>query len=371
MLNSSYYIKSKIFNIEKNKIFYKNWIFLALTNEFKNEDSAIVKSIFNQEIIITKKNNFFKAFLNICPHRFNKILEKDKSFSSKKFRCSYHGWCFNLDGNLEKIPFNKKLYGLDEKKINLFSINIKVIGNFIFVNFLNNQKKFNGQFSKKLIKEIEDISKKISDFSFFSTERKFNWKLIMENLRDPLHPLFLHPKTLLKTVKFSTPGIPKWLPVFLLPMRFASFGGPDSSITSPDYQKYFVSKWNAGNKYHNYHLFPNLHIACPDNGCTFIIENYIPIDENNTKINIFFLFTKHSMKNDQFELFKKKLLNDALIVYEEDFLMLENIQKNLNRNLDLFPTNGKYERLILRFHGIYIRLMGVFAYLYYYIRKLI
>ena len=371
MLNSSYYKKNKIFNIEKNKIFYKNWIFLALTNEFKNDDSAIVKSIFNQEIIITKKNNFFKAFLNICPHRFNKILEKDKSFSSKKFRCSYHGWCFNLDGNLEKIPFNKKLYGLDEKKINLFSINVKVIGNFIFANFSNNQKKVNSQFSKKLIKDIENISKKITDFNFFSIKRKFNWKLIMENLRDPLHPIFLHSKTLLKTVKFSLPGIPKLLPVLFLPTRFASFGGPDTSIVNLDYEKYFTSKWNAGNKYHNYHLFPNLHIACPDNGCTFIVENYVPIDENNTQINIFFLYTKHSMNKEEFKIFKKKLFNDAISVYEEDFSMLENIQTNFKENLNIFPINGKYERLILRFHGIYIRMMGFGRYIYYYLRKLI
>lgn len=363
MLSTNYYSDKAIFNLEKEKIFLKNWVFFGLINEFTNKNNIIKKKVFGVDVIITKNKNLFKAFLNICPHRFNKILDTDSTLHSEnQIRCKYHGWCFNLDGSIKKIPLKDQLYQKNFEKLSLNRINIKIVGNFIFLNFSKRKENIEAQFSKKILKFLFDISKKINEFEIIELKRNFNWKLIIENLRDPLHPLFLHPTSLLKNIKFSTPGIPKWLPIFFLRKKYISYGGPDTEINNPSYENLFIDRWSAKNKYHNYHLFPNLHIACPDNGCTFLIENFIPISSNKTLIQIYYVYTKHRMDNKTFEEFKSKQFSSSMKVYNEDFNLIEKIQNNLDSNIYLHPHNGKYERMILRFHGFYLRKIGIFKY---------
>ena len=316
------------------------------------------------EVIVAKENDNLYCYLNVCPHRFSPLIDEAINICSKKtLTCKYHGWTFNLDGSVKKIPFNSKLYNKNLKNLSLKRISIDCIGKFIFINFNNSKKKISNQFSKNIINNLKNISDHITDYSLISQNKKFNWKLIIENLRDPLHPLFLHSKTLLKSVNCEIPSVPRWLPVFFLPMKYISFGGPDSKIKKANYENNFTYRWDAKNRYHNYHLFPNFHLACADNGCTFVLENYVPLDEEVTKIEIFYLYTKHNMDKESFIDFKEKLFKTSMEVYIEDFNILENIQKNISESQSMLPGNGKYERLILRFHGVYIRAIGLTKYL--------
>ena len=69
------------------------------------------------------------------------------------------------------------------------------------------------------------------------------------------------------------------------------------------------------------------------------------------------------MDKETFIDFKERLFKTSMEVYIEDFNILENIQKNISESLSMLPGNGKYERLILRFHGVYIRTLGLTKYL--------
>jgi hypothetical protein len=51
------------------------------------------------------------------------------------------------------------------------------------------------------------------------------------------------------------------------------------------------------------------------------------------------------------------LKENALKVYEEDFKVLESVQKAL-KNGSQIQKSGAYERLIIRMHKIYLKQMG-------------
>ena len=62
MLSTNYYSDKAIFNLEKEKIFLKNWVFFGLINEFTNKNNIIKKKVFGVDVIITKNKNLFNAF---------------------------------------------------------------------------------------------------------------------------------------------------------------------------------------------------------------------------------------------------------------------------------------------------------------------
>jgi phenylpropionate dioxygenase-like ring-hydroxylating dioxygenase large terminal subunit len=358
MLSSNYYSCEKIFNQERKNIFFKYWIFAGFTFEF-TKNKIIKKNILGIDLFFTFDGKEHRVFLNQCPHRFSELVA-DEQCDRNLITCPYHGWSFKLNGDVNNIPFNQELYNLNPNNIGLHSLKLSVVGKFIFINFAKRPIHITKQFSKKIISEITSISIHIEEFHSVIQLRSFNWKLIIDNLRDPLHPLFVHKKTLMNSVKSGLPGIPKWIPSFLLNIKSLSFGGLDVQIRKPDYAKFFKNPWKCNDRYYNLHLFPNVHIASADNGSSFVVEFFEPISTNQTRIFISYALTKHRLGNKRLIQLLDGLKKSSNLVYEEDFALLEKIQSKMNKNFIIMPINGIYERMISRFHSVYLRILKFF-----------
>ncbi len=333
------------------KIFLNHWIFFCLTQEFDGNGSYVRKNIYGHNIFVRKNENGFMAFLNRCPHRFHPIVTDDIGYTN--LVCPYHYWAFRDDGSLRGIPYEKECYQYTERDkscIRLRTVALKQEGSLLFINFSKRPRPLSEQFQPYLISEVRALSDCFSQYRKIVFRRKFNWKLIQENLRDGLHPAFLHSKTLLNSIKFAPPAIPKEVPIQLLGIKDMSYGGPDVDLTSEfAFKKYFKHPWVCEARYYNFHLFPSAHIAAPDGGNTFILENFIPVSPNQTDIEIYFVLTKNEFSEDDANKVYDSLIKNALAVYEEDFLALESIQSAV-QGPKSYPINGNYERLITRFH---------------------
>tara|TARA_B100000900_G_scaffold390901_1_gene385005 strand:- start:338 stop:706 length:369 start_codon:yes stop_codon:yes gene_type:complete len=68
--------------------------------------------ISNQEYVIWKKKNDYIVQSNICTHRCAPLSEGYIDNCSGNLRCSYHGWEFDVNGDVVDIPqepeFKKK-----------------------------------------------------------------------------------------------------------------------------------------------------------------------------------------------------------------------------------------------------------------------
>lgn len=359
MLTSSYYTDQGIFEREQQKIFSKLWIFFGLSNELDGPSRQLRKTVAGQDIIVRETDKQLFAFVNRCPHRGHPIISDDTS--RKKLVCPYHGWSFKEDGGLQQIPFEQECYQFSKKtleRISLTKVHVTRIGKLIFVNLADRPVSIDKQFSPALQKQLENISNHFSDFKKLVTTQAFNWKLIQENLRDGLHPFFLHNKTLMQAIKPTLPAAKRRSTFARL--QKVSFGGPDVSLThsfDPSLAGLF-EPFPAEGRYHNYLLFPTLHLALADGGYTFVLENYVPTDASETKVEVYFLMSKNSLmpeeKNELFARLEKK----AMEIYQEDFQALIDIQSAM-QNTDTLYKLGIYENAILRFQSVYLRQLNL------------
>jgi nitrite reductase/ring-hydroxylating ferredoxin subunit len=360
MLNSNFYCSPRVFEKEVNNLFKRQWIFFGLTLEFDSDDSFVRKSIIGVDVFITKKNNLYRGFINQCPHRFHPIVQHEKG--KTHLTCSYHCWSFHDNGQLKNIPYNEPCYKFKNNEfesIRLKSFNVEVIGNFIFICFNQKPRSIQKQFKQKLMDDFRSLSLKVKSYKKITLTKKFNWKLIQENLRDGLHPIFLHKDTLLNAVEFSPPGNPEIIPSPLLRLKYVSYGGPDVPLTETfKYQDEFQDPWPCDSRYYNFWGFPNLHIAGADGGYTFVLENYLPLSPFETQCDIYFLLTSNTLSEKLKDVFLETLEVDALKVYEEDFAVLEAIQASINPHSPLNPNHGRFEESILLFHRAYLKYTG-------------
>ena len=100
---SKWYHSKKIFDLENKMIFLKSWHLVGSEGILKNPGDALIEEVSNQPIIIIKQHdNSLKAFFNVCQHRGGPLLTKNKCI--KALQCKYHGWIYNLNGELKKGP---------------------------------------------------------------------------------------------------------------------------------------------------------------------------------------------------------------------------------------------------------------------------
>ena len=90
-------------DLEVEKVWRRTWQFACFEEDIPNVGDYTLYEIAGICIIVTRSGQQeFSAFYNACRHRGAALV--DKSGSRKRFVCPYHGWTYDLRGNLVDVP---------------------------------------------------------------------------------------------------------------------------------------------------------------------------------------------------------------------------------------------------------------------------
>jgi phenylpropionate dioxygenase-like ring-hydroxylating dioxygenase large terminal subunit len=192
-----------IYQLEVENIFAKTWYFLGHESELEESGSYVTRWIVNDPILLVRNTNGeIKAFLNSCAHRGPQLCTSD--FGKKKtFTCPYHGWTFNLDGDLIGIVAGNKVYGeeMDKSEWGLRPIpRMEIYKGLIFANLDPSAESLEDYLGD--MKWYLDIILSRSDQGLevrgvpHRWVVKANWKNTAENfMADPYHVQSVHRST--------------------------------------------------------------------------------------------------------------------------------------------------------------------------------
>jgi phenylpropionate dioxygenase-like ring-hydroxylating dioxygenase large terminal subunit len=79
---------------------------VAHVSQLQSVGSCLVYDALGVPIVVTRnREGELRAMLNVCRHRGTRLVE-DTGFckARKGFHCRYHGWTYDLDGNLTQVP---------------------------------------------------------------------------------------------------------------------------------------------------------------------------------------------------------------------------------------------------------------------------
>ena len=111
MIPANVYNDADIFQLEKEHIFERSWIFLAHESEIPEPGDYVVRRILEDSFIVVRdESGEVRVLFNMCLHRGMQICRAEMGNASH-FRCSYHGWSYRNDGKLVGLPFHAEAYG--------------------------------------------------------------------------------------------------------------------------------------------------------------------------------------------------------------------------------------------------------------------
>ncbi|MFO0997255.1 MAG: aromatic ring-hydroxylating dioxygenase subunit alpha [Alphaproteobacteria bacterium] len=185
------YLSQAFYDREVERMFHKVWNFLGREDEIPNPGDYMTFDLFGEPVIVLRdREGQLRAFANTCRHRGAKMIEGKGN--CRAIACPYHGWIYNLKGELtgtagmEKTKnFDRKLYGLPQLMIDTWD-------GFIFVSFdpkIVPLRTYLGNFTE----EMAPYGFK----DYVLTRRKeyileCNWKLFLENAMEEYHTPVVH-----------------------------------------------------------------------------------------------------------------------------------------------------------------------------------
>ncbi len=352
ILQPNFYLSSEYFNLENEKIFKTSWLFGCFTTEISEKNDFIIKKFPFGEIVIRNFNGEFKAFFNICAHRFSKLFLANKGNSI--IECPYHGWRYNDQGKAQVIPNKKECFGIDfsSDRYSLIFLDTSVCGKFIFVRFNTEPSQPSlSEFLGNMYDYLNEVSRKMGDKI---DENKMsigsNWKLIIENSLEDYHLNCVHKETLAKLLS------PKYHSQFNDNTSSTNIELLEGSGEKMKKMSVFFEHSSHAEGYQHEFIFPNLAVATT-NGVSFFVQEAIPVTADQTT------YVSHGFltpfKTNISEVIKIQISNQFKttnqIVFKEDAEICEGIQIALKSAVSLQGIMGTREERILHFQNRYLK----------------
>ena len=329
------YLNDEYFKIEREKVFFNNWIVVGVSSSVPEVGDAKPFNLMGIPLLILRdKNNKIKVFHNVCSHR-GMILVKEECKLKNTIRCPYHSWSYNFNGELIATPHVggmniHETEGFIKSKSNLKEISTHVWMDLIFINVNKNKKDFEGsidplekQWSKFISKEDQKLIRHARDFGYFNMQVKSNWKLAIENYCESYHLPWVHPElNRVSNLKdhyhiedlaetFSGQGSNKYSQQFDGNKKLSTFPNwPNDLYQNSEY----VS------------LFPNVMLGIHvDHFYAFWLE---PLSNNNTREHFEMYYVgDESASSDEYKEIRKKNFAFWQEVMNEDVAAIEGMQK--------------------------------------------
>ena len=111
MIPAHVYNDRDVFELEKERVFGRAWLFLGHESEIPAPGDYVVRRILEDSFILNRgEDGVVRAHFNMCLHRGMQVCRAEMGNASH-FRCPYHGWTYRNDGRLAGLPFYREAYG--------------------------------------------------------------------------------------------------------------------------------------------------------------------------------------------------------------------------------------------------------------------
>lgn len=186
-----------IFEQEMECIFARAWHFLCHDSQIPRAGDFFETPVGRDSVLTVRQpDGTIKALLNTCAHRGNAVCRAEEG-NTKAFMCTYHGWTYDLAGNLIGVPDFDLFYKgeLDKSQHGLRQVaQLDIYHGFIFATFdgaapgLEDYLGATGRLGIDLIaaRDVE-IVPGVQKFTI-----DCNWKLAVDNVFDWYHAQITH-----------------------------------------------------------------------------------------------------------------------------------------------------------------------------------
>lgn len=195
------YTREDVYAAERANIFMGAvWHYLCLEVELPKPGDYRATHVGDVPVVVARDlDGSLNAFENRCAHRGALLCHKPCGHGAK-IACVYHGWEYDLKGNLTSVTFQNGIAGKggmpadfrreDHKRR---ALRVETFAGLVFGTFSAETPPLDTYLGPEIRHWIKRVMcKPIKVLGYGSQILQNNWKLYAENVKDPYHASLLH-----------------------------------------------------------------------------------------------------------------------------------------------------------------------------------
>src|SRR5688572_8517682 len=192
VIERAMFADEEIFEQEMEQIFARCWLFVAHDVMIPNPGDFYLNFIGKDRVIVVRdKEGQPQVLINSCRHRGNAVCRAEEGHATS-FMCTYHGWTYDLKGNLVGVPGFKEVYheDLNREEWGLIkAAHVASYGGLIFATMDPDAPplmEFLGEIGKIGI-DYFNLSQPAESVGVSKWSIDCNWKFAVDNVMDWYH----------------------------------------------------------------------------------------------------------------------------------------------------------------------------------------
>ena len=202
----SVYTADQLHQRELERLFYRgHWCYVGLEAEIPNPGDFKRTAIGERSVILVRDaQGELRVVENVCAHRGMQFC-RERHGNRTSFICPYHQWSYNLQGQLQGVPFRRgvkqdgRVNGgmpadFDMAQHSLTTLKVACRGGAVFASFDAGVESFEDYLGPAITPYFDRLfnGRKLKILGYNRQRIPGNWKLMQENIKDPYHPGLLH-----------------------------------------------------------------------------------------------------------------------------------------------------------------------------------
>jgi choline monooxygenase len=341
-LPASWYTDPAVATLERERVFRRAWQYVGRAEQLARVGDCITAEVADVPVVVVRGEQGLRGLVNVCRHRQHLVVSG--AGNHQALRCPYHGWCYDLDGNLRSAPRAERECGFDLAALSLLPVQVDTWGPFVFAN-LEAAALPLAHYLGALPAAVARNGLALDRLKFLRREEwrvAANWKVLIDNFLECYHCPLAHPG--FSSVVDVSPGAYaletfEWSSGQSAPAR----GGPGAA---------YDARGEVKAQY--YHLWPNFSLSTHPGHLNLILHVWLPDGPDATRG-----FTERYFGPDVPERFAEEVTAFSRQVGVEDRALCASVQQGLRGGL---PERGRLlgesERLVAHFQRLYLRALS-------------
>ncbi|MGA8405767.1 MAG: aromatic ring-hydroxylating dioxygenase subunit alpha [Candidatus Acidiferrales bacterium] len=181
---ASWYTDKRIAQLELQNVFSRAWQAIGRTEQVAKPGQYVTASVAGEPVVAVRgSDGQLRAFYNVCRHHAMTVMNEPCGHA-QHMRCPYHGWTYNLEGELRGMTEFEGVCNFDRAQNGLVPIRVETWENFVFVNLDAHAGSL-----QEFLGALVGLAKPLGFGGLQFVERRSytlscNWKVYVDNFLD-------------------------------------------------------------------------------------------------------------------------------------------------------------------------------------------
>lgn len=180
-----WYVDPRLLNLERRSVFARSWQWIARADQVREPGQYVAAEIAGEPLLAVRGDDgALRGFYNVCRHHAAMVLPQPEG-RTRILRCPYHGWTYNLRGELKVTPDFAGVRNFDRAANGLVAVQVDVWENWIFAKLEPGGPSLEEFLGGDLVDQLRRLH---LDKLHWLERRRYtldcNWKVFVDNYLD-------------------------------------------------------------------------------------------------------------------------------------------------------------------------------------------